>query len=291
MIIKATKESTLIELLLEEFGTATKSGVKRMILNGNILVNDHVVTRPVEIVKPGDKVEYKKFKALPNTWKSPYPVLFEDDVILVVEKPAGILTHAEKGTEGTSLYKEMLEFVKERSKGNERIYVVHRLDREVSGIILFAKTEPIQEEIKDHWRETKKKYYALVHGKPPKEKDTITNWLMEGRDLRVHSVREQEGAKQAISHYEVIKEMPAHTLLEVTLETGRKNQIRVHLSEMRCPVVGDWRYGSKDRVKRRIRLHAYYFSMNHPVTGEFMEFKSRMPRGFLTLLDREERYK
>ena len=291
MIIKATKEISLLELLLAEFGTATKSGVKRLILNGNILLNGHVITRPVEVIKPGDIVEYKKYKAQPHTWNAPFPVLFEDDVILVVEKPAGILTHAERGTEGTSLYKEILEYIKERSKGTERIYVVHRLDREVSGIILFAKSEAIQDQIKENWRETKKKYYALVHGKPKNAKDTITSWLMEGRDLRVHSVREQEGAKQAITHYEVIKELPAHTLLEVTLETGRKNQIRVHLSEMGCPVVGDWRYGSKDRVKRRIRLHAYYFSLNHPLTGAFMEIKSRIPRGFLTLLDKEEKYK
>jgi 23S rRNA pseudouridine1911/1915/1917 synthase len=250
-----------------------------------------VNTKPVTIVKPGDLVEYKKYKAQPNTWKAPFPVLFEDDVILVVEKPAGILTHAERGAEGTSLYKEMLEFIKDRSKGNERIFVVHRLDREVSGIILFAKSEEIQDIIKEHWRETRKKYYALVHGRPKNDKDTITSWLMEGRDQRVHSVREQEGAKQAITHFEIIKILPAHTLLEVTLETGRKNQIRVHLSEMGCPVVGDWRYGSKDRVKRRIRLHAFYFSMNHPVTGNFIEFISRMPRGFLTLLDKEEKYK
>jgi 23S rRNA pseudouridine1911/1915/1917 synthase len=291
MIIKTTKEISLIDLLMAEFVTGTKSGIKRMILNGNILLNGHVITRPVEVIKQGDVVEYKKYKALPNTWKAPFPVLFEDDVILVVEKPAGILTHAERGAEGTSLYKEMLEYIKERSKGNERIYVVHRLDREVSGIILFAKSELIQQQVKENWRETKKRYYALIHGRPKKGKDTLTSWLMEGRDQRVHSVREQDGAKQAITHYEVIKELPAHTLLEVTLETGRKNQIRVHLSEMGCPVVGDWRYGSKDRVKRRIRLHAFYFSMNHPVTGALLEFKSRLPRGFLTLLDKEEKYK
>ena len=291
MIIKATKEITLMGLLMNEFGTATKSGVKRLILNRNIFLNSQVITRPDAVVKSGDVVEYKKYKAQPNTWNAPFPVLFEDEVIMVVEKPAGILTHAEKGTAGTSLYKEMLEYIKERSKGNERIYVVHRLDREVSGIILFAKSEVIQEQIKDQWRETKKKYYALIHGKPGKDKGTIISWLMEGRDLRVHSVREQEGAKQAITHYEVIKELPANTLLEITLETGRKNQIRVHLSEMGCPVVGDWRYGAKDKVKRRMRLHAFYFSMNHPVTGAFMEFKSRMPKGFLSLLDKEEKYK
>jgi len=291
MIIKVKNEIHLISLLLEEFGTATRSGVKRLILNRNILVNGTVVTNPVMDIKPGDVVEYKKYKAQPNTENAPFPVLYEDDVILVTEKPAGILTHAEKGTAGTSLYKEMLEFIKERSKGKERIFVVHRLDREVSGIVLFAKDEEIQQQIKDNWKQTKKKYYALVHGKPEEMKGTLTSWLMEGANQRVRSVREQDGAKLAVTHYEVIRELPEQTLLDVTLETGRKNQIRVQFSEMGCPVVGDWRYGSKDPVKRRIRLHAYFFSMTHPVSGEVLEFNSRLPKGFLTLGDKEETYK
>lgn len=291
MIIHSSKEIFLIDLLLEEFGTASRSGVKRLILNGNILVNGKTVTRPVELVHPGDTVEYRKYKAKPETWNSPFPVLYEDEALLIVDKPAGILTHAEKGATGTSLYKEMLEYIKERSKGKERIYVVHRLDREVSGIVVFAKSEDAQQKIKDEWRDTEKKYYALVHGKPESPEGTIQNWLMEGRDQRVRVVRQQEGAKQAVTHYRILKEFPEQTLLEVILETGRKNQIRVHLAEMGCPVVGDWRYGSKDPVKRRIRLHAFYFSIIHPVTGTRIEAESRMPRGFLTLGPKEEKYK
>lgn len=290
MKINADKEIVLSELLLEEFKTASRSMVKKIILHGSVTINGIEVTKVTTLVNPGDVVEYTRFKAPRSHMNAPFPVIYEDDVLLVVDKPAGILTHAEKGSSGTSLYKELLEFIKERSKGKERIFVVHRLDREVSGIVLFVKTEAIQERVKEDWRETKKKYYALVNGKPPKEEDRLESWLKEGPDQKVFSVRQQEGAKLAVTFYKTVKSLHSTTLLEVQLETGRKNQIRVQLSDIGCPIVGDWRYGSKDNVKRRIRLHAYYFSMIHPATGDRVEFTSRMPRGFLTLKDQDERY-
>lgn len=291
MQIKVTKEITVSELLLQEFKTASRSMVKKIILHGLVSVNGKKVSIPGTLLHPGEVVEYIKFKVQPGKFNAPFPILYEDGSLLVAEKPAGILTHAEKGTTGTSLYKELLEYIKERTKGKERIYVVHRLDREVSGIVLFAKNEAVQEQVKSEWRGTKKKYWALVHGSPDKEEGTIESWLAEGRDQKMISVKQNEHAKQAITHYKTSKKLGDLTLLDVELETGRKNQIRVQLSEIGCPVVGDWRYGSKDNVKRRIRLHAYYFSMNHPLTGEFLEFTSRIPRGFMTLGDKEEKYK
>lgn len=291
MQIKVNESITLSNLLIREFQTASRSMVKKIILHGSVYVNKNKASIPGAMLKPGDLVEYIKFKAIPGSSNAPFPVLFEDASILVVEKPAGILTHAEKGSSGTSLYKEMLEYIKDRTKGKERIYVVHRLDREVSGIVLFAKSEKVQEEIKDKWRETIKRYRALVHGTPDKDEGVLEDWLIEGRDQRMMVVKQNEDAKLAITNYKIIKKIDDLTLLDVELVTGRKNQIRVQLSGIGCPVVGDWRYGSKDNVKRRIRLHAYYFSINHPVTGQVMEFTSRLPRGFLTLGPTEEKYK
>jgi len=192
---------------------------------------------------------------------------------------------------GTSFYQAMLGYVKENSKGKERIFVVHRLDREVSGILLFAKTEMLQEKIKNQWFEAKKRYYALVEGGPKEDSGTIRSWLVEGRDQKVRSVKTQEGAKLAITHYRVMDRAPDYALLEIELETGRKNQIRVHLSEMGCPVVGDRRYGADDRYKRRVRLHAFYLSIRHPVTDRVMEFRGKMPKSFLILRDGDEKYK
>lgn len=218
-------------------------------------------------------------------------MLYEDSAILVTVKPAGLLTIGDRGTGGTSFYQEMQAYVKENSKGKERLHVVHRLDREVSGILVMAKSEKIQEEIKANWGKAKKLYYALVEGDPKEDKGTIRTWLTEGHDQKVFSVREQEGAKLAITHYRVMDRTGDYALLEVELETGRKNQIRVHLSEMGCPVVGDRRYGADARYERRIRLHAYYLAIPHPDTGAVMEFKSRMPKGFLELKPGDEKYK
>ena len=288
---KISKMSSLMEHLLQEFQTASKTTVKQRISHGNVRVNGKMVTNPAIILKEGDVVEYIKQSIKINKAKSPYQVLFEDDAILVAVKPAGLLTIGDRGLGGTSFYQQMQAYVKENSKGKERLFVVHRLDREVSGILLFAKSELLQEEIKKHWMDTKKLYYALVEGQPKDDKGTIRSWLVEGHDQRVYSVNVQEGAKLGITHYRVMDRTPDYALLEVELETGRKNQIRVHLSEMDCPVVGDRRYGADSRYERRIRLHAFYLSIRHPVTGKLIDFKSKMPKGFLELKPGDEKYK
>lgn len=291
MIFEVKKEMTLGEVMLEEFKTASKTTVKKLITHGSVRVNGKMVTNPAEAVKQGDSVEYTRQTYVPTKIKPPYPVYFEDDHILITEKPPGLLTIGDRGLGGTSFYKIMLDHVKEASKGKERIYVVHRLDREVSGLILFAKSEAIQEQFKNQWHASKKLYYALVEGVVKDDTGTIRTWLTEGRDQKVYSVKVQEGAKLAITHYRVMDRTPDFTLLEVELETGRKNQIRVHLSEMGCPVVGDRRYGADDRYERRIRLHAFYLAFNHPVTGKLIEAKSKMPKGFLVLRPENEKYK
>jgi 23S rRNA pseudouridine1911/1915/1917 synthase len=291
MKVKITKETSLLNHLLEELQTASKTTVKNKIVHGNVRVNGKMVTNPAVILKVGDAVEYVKQAVKINKIKPPYQVLFEDDAILVAVKPAGLLTIGDRGLGGTSFYQQMQAYVKENSKGKERLFVVHRLDREVSGILLFAKSEKLQEEVKNHWMDTKKLYYALVEGQPKEDKGTIRTWLVEGRDQRVYSVPVQEGAKLGITHYRVMDRTPDYALLEVELETGRKNQIRVHLSEMGCPVVGDRRYGADAQYERRIRLHAFYLSIRHPVTGNLIDFKSKMPKGFIELKPGDEKYK
>ncbi len=291
MIIQVPAPMTLSELLLQEFREASKTTVKKIISHGNIKVNAKMNTNPSTVVNPGDKVEYIKQVVHRSKINPPYPLTYEDNSILVAEKPAGMLTVGDRGLGGTSFFKELLAYVKENSDGKERLYVVHRLDREVSGLLVFTKTEELQQKLKNDWKNTRKLYYALVEGSPEEDKGTIRSWLVQGNNQKMFSGRVSENSKLAVTHYKVMDRTPGYTLMEVELETGRKNQIRVHLSEMDCPVVGDRKYGADDKFERRIRLHAYYLSILHPGTGEAIEFKSKMPKGFLILKPEDEKYK
>ena len=290
MIIPVKQPVTLLELLLAEFGSASKTTVKKIISHGNIRINDLVERNSSTKVTPDDRVEYIKERPVGKEDAAPFPVLYEDRDILVTVKPPGLLIYGDRGTGGTSLYKILSDFVKEKSEEKERLFVVHRLDREVSGIVLFAKRERVQQELKNHWNQVTKKYYALVEGKPSRKSGTIRTYLAEDSKQRVRSVKDQEGGKLAITHYKVLKDLPAHTLLEITLETGRKNQIRVHLSEMGLPVVGDRRYGADATFIRRIRLHASFLAFQHPETKARLEYSQSIPKGFLSLKEGDEKY-
>jgi 23S rRNA pseudouridine1911/1915/1917 synthase len=261
-----------------------------MLKHGQIRIGGKIVTDGGRVINPGDMVEYVKTHK-PDV-RNPYPVVFEDEQILVTEKPAGVLTIGyHKGQGESSFYKDWLQFVRERSKGNERLYIVHRLDKEVSGLLVLAKTEEVQKSLKDNWHMNEKLYYAFVEGKPPKAMGKVSSYLTEGFKEMMVSSQDASKGKLAVTQYRIMKEYPEHTLLEVRLETGRKNQIRVHMAEIGCPIVGDKRYGAKDKYSRRIRLHAFHLAFNHPVTGLKLEFISRIPRGFTTLKEEHEHYK
>jgi len=291
MKITAQKDGPILDLLVEVFGSASKTHIRKMLKYQMIQVSGQPVTRADFAVKAGDVIEYVKKTGRKNEIAPPVPIIFEDDDLLIAEKPAGLLTFGERGTGGTSLYRVLKDFVNQRSGGRQRLHVVHRLDREVSGIVLFAKNGKVQQQIKKNWKETKKRYHALVEGRPEKDRGTIQSWLREGVDRKMASSDKPAGAKLAVTHYRVVKSLDGHTLLEIETETGRKNQVRVHLAEMGCPLVGDRRYGGKAKVIRRIRLHAFYLGFTHPVVGRFVEFESPMPQGFMVLGNKDEKYK
>jgi 23S rRNA pseudouridine1911/1915/1917 synthase len=289
-MFKVSAESTLMDWLSEHYPQSSRTSLKKMVINGQIYVNGVQQHNLLIRLKEGDSLVYRKSEILKNP-HSPFRIIHVDDSIVVIDKPAGMLTYGEKGSSGTSAYKELKEYLQRRDKSGDRLFVVHRLDREVSGLLLFARTAEIQEELKENWQDFTKRYQALCEGVMKQKSGVIRSWLSEGRDFRVISGEEREGAKYAETSFRVLRVLDGNTLAELELVTGRKNQIRVQLADLGHPVIGDRRYGADARWERRIRLHSVYLRFRHPGDGTWMEFSSSLPRGFLELRPEHEKYK
>jgi RluA family pseudouridine synthase len=283
------KPQTLFEFLTERHPGSPRTRIKKLLQGGTVRVNNKPVTLHSYPLKPGDSVEFGNKVGIATKASLPFPVLYEDNQVIVIDKPAGIATSSIDGSNNVQLV--MSEFLKHLSKGIVRTYVVHRLDKEVSGVLLFAKSEIAMDAIKDKWEETEKHYFALVEGTPEKPEGTIRSWLIEDDAMKMRSVKERPDAKLAITNYKTIRNVDNYTLLDIETETGRKNQIRVHLSDLGCPIVGDRKYGASTDFIRRVRLHACSLSFPHPATGEMITVESSMPAGFLSLKLRDEKYK
>ena len=278
-----------MEFLSEQYPDSPRTRIKKLLKEGTIRVNDKPVTLYSYPLKSGDIVEVNKLAGNAARAGLPFPVLYEDQFVIVIDKPPGKPTSSTDGS--LSIQEIISEFLKRQSKGKFRAHVVHRLDKEVSGVLLFAKTNETMETIKENWQATEKHYYALVEGIPEKEEDTIRSWLIEDGSQKVHSTKNTANAKLSVTNYKVIRLIKDHALLDVKTDTGRKNQIRVHLADIGCPIIGDRKYGASDEFKRRVRLHAYSLAFPHPADGRIITVKSPMPEGFLSLKMKDEHYK
>lgn len=283
------KSQTLLEFLLEQHPDSPRTRIKKLLQSGTVRVNNKPTTLHSFALNPGDTIEFGGKVGLATKACLPFPVLYEDQHVIVVDKPAGINTSSVDGS--SSVQWIISEYLRDKSKGIVRTYVVHRLDKEVSGVLLLAKSENAMDILKEKWEETEKHYYALVEGTPENHEGTIRSWLKEDNAMKMHSVGESGNAKLAITHFKIIKKQNKYTLLDIRTETGRKNQIRVHLSDIGCPIVGDRKYGASAEFVRRVRLHAFSLTFPHPVSGELITAESPMPEGFLLLKAKDEKYK
>jgi 23S rRNA pseudouridine1911/1915/1917 synthase len=208
-------------------------------------------------------------------------ILFEDATLIVVDKPAGLLTMATDTEKSRTVYAALRAMLNNR-KRPEKLFIVHRLDREASGLLVFAKTmevkQGLQEQFKDH--SAGRRYVAVVEGQVKKDDFSIRSLLAENAAYRVYSTTNKKIGKPAVTHVHVVKRNPKTTVLEVRLETGRKHQIRLHLAEQGHPIVGDRSYGTRFNPIRRLALHGEQLDFKHPVTGKSMSFTSRHPREF-----------
>lgn len=214
-------------------------------------------------------------------------VLYEDKDILVVDKPAGLLTVATEREKSRTAHSLLTDYIRKGcGRSQKRVFVVHRLDRETSGVIIFAKSEEAMLRLKANWKQTEKKYLAVVHGICAKSSDTITTYLAEDSAYNVYSTSDSSKGRLSQTVYTVLKVTKGLSLLEVVLLTGRKNQIRVHLAGIGHPIVGDTKYGKEDESQPRMALHARLISFRHPFSGERLTFESEVPAFFAALLGR-----
>ncbi len=217
-------------------------------------------------------------------------ILYEDFDIIVVDKIAGLLTMGTDREKERTAYFLLNDYVKKGNpRSRNRIFIVHRLDRDTSGLLVFAKNEKAKRFLQDKWEGFDKKYFAVVHGILQEKEGTITSYLAENNSYRVYSVSNSEKGKFSKTGFQVIKESGKYSLLEITLFTGRKNQIRVHLSEKGHPVLGDKIYGEKDNSVKRLALHSASLKILHPYTNKEMVFKTEIPAYFKTLVKVRER--
>ena len=208
-----------------------------------------------------------------------------DDAIVVIDKPSGLLSMGSEREKERTVHRILNDHLKALTKSRQQqAFIVHRLDRETSGLMLFARNVSIQDALQHNWKEVTKKYLALVEGVPSNSQGTLTDHLVESRSLLVHRVI--KGGEIAITHYRVIGEYDDISLLELTLETGRKHQIRVQLAGMGYPVAGDRKYGARTDPARRLALHSCELNFRHPVSGAPMEFRSALPARLKNLIDR-----
>lgn len=276
MKIQVKEKATLFDVLCDKLRPASKTRVRKLIKHGAVILGGETLRVPDRLMMPGQTILIKRSAPVP-----PFSVLYEDPYLIALEKPPGLLSIGTGKEDSNTFYRAVNRYLRLRSNGRERIFIVHRLDREASGIMLFAKTPEIKEALQTSWGRTEKVYTALVEGRPPQREGTLKSWLVETSALKVHSGPRGPGAKYAVTHYREVKEYSKHTLLEIRPETGRKNQIRVHLSEMGCPIAGDRKYGAVGNPIRRLALHAVALSFIHPVSGKRVELESRLPEAFL----------
>lgn len=266
----------LIEFLKKTFSNLSKNNVKSLLHNEKVFVNGNMTTKYNYELNVGDTVEIRE-KVAKNI-----DIIYEDKDIIVINKPSGLLTVATEKEKNKTAYHLVMEYLKKKNKNN-RIFVIHRLDKDTSGIIMFAKNERAKHLYQDNWNDIVKKrcYYAVIDGKMQKKEGTIKSYLKENGNM-VYSVKDRSG-KLAVTEYKVLKERKNISLLDINLKTGRKNQIRVHMKENKTPILGDLKYGEKSKLINRLALHAYKLELINPVTKKLLIFEASMPNEIKTL--------
>lgn len=280
-IVQVDEEIGLLDFLLKNAGNKSRTKIKATLRGQGIKVNGRITTQFDYQLKPGMKVSISKAKRDGQQLVSRYvKLVYEDRHIVVIEKAEGILSMA-AGHSSLNV-KSVLDDYFHKSHQRCTAHVVHRLDRETSGLMIYAKDMDTEQILEHNWHDIvyDRRYVAVVSGEIEDDGGTIANWLKDNKAYVTYSSPVDNGGKYAITHFHVLARTTEHSLVEYRLETGRKNQIRVHSADMGHPVCGDMKYGNGDNPLHRLCLHAYRLDFYHPITGSRMEFETPIPPAF-----------
>lgn len=280
LTFKVIEKVQLLPFIMDRMHGISRNRAKALIVNRVVLVDNKITTYPLTELVPGQLVQIDRSKHKMSFHSNDLAIVYEDPYLLVIDKRAGLLSMSNNSRQET--VQTILNRYLEKGGGRNTSHLVHRLDRDTSGLMLYAKDVQTQQSFVQGWQEivTDRRYVALVSGEVEKEEGTIRSWLTEDKHFITHSSHVDNGGKYAVTHYKVLDKGNGYSLLELELETGRKNQIRVHLSDLGCPIVGDRKYGSEDNSINRLALHAYVLCFRHPVTGKYLRFQTPIPSSF-----------
>ena len=273
---------TLLDSISNFKGDLSKKTIKNYIKNKMVKVNDKVITNSSYPLKDNDKIEISYSKKVIPDYN--LDILYEDEYLIIINKPCGLLSIGNDKEKIVTAYRMVSDYVK-HSSNNKYIFVVHRLDQDTSGILMFAKNEKIRDKMQDNWNTTTKKrgYIAIVDG-ILKGTGTKRSYLMEDRNQFVYSSKNNHG-KEAITHYSSIKSNNNYSLVQVFIDTGRRNQIRVQLKDINHPIAGDTKYGIKDKTVKRMMLHAACLEIIDPITKKKLKFEAKYDKSFTKMVE------
>lgn len=282
--LKVSENTVLMKFLLAQIPHKNRDNFKTLLNDKQVRVDGEIVTWYNHPLLSGQEVTVGWDKISHLKKDSGVKIIFEDQYLIVVEKNTGVLSIGTEKEKEHTAYSILSRHVKEQNPIN-KIFVVHRLDRETSGVMIFAKSEQIQAMLQENWNDTilERTYLAVVEGAIDRAEGTIVSYLRESKALIVYSSKSPNDGQKAITHYKVVKKNNRYSMLEVNLETGRKNQIRVHMQEIGHSVIGDKKYGSTINPIHRLGLHAMVIAFTHPISKEQMRFETPIPKEFLKL--------
>ncbi len=287
--LTVTESTELLKFLRSAIPHKSRNNIKTLLRDRQVLVDGQTVTLHNHPLKSQQKVEVRWSKFPEEKQYRGISIVFEDSDLIVIDKHAGVLSIATKKERVETAYGFLSRHVKKQNPKN-KVFVVHRLDRDTSGLMIFAKGERIKRVLQDTWHTTvtERTYVAVVEGEVKEPEGIITSYLKESKALIVYSSQNPDYGRKAVTHYQTIKSNKKYSLLKVNLETGRKHQVRVHMKELGHSIVGDKKYGSTVNPIGRIALHALVLALTHPITKEHLRFETPVPRKLLRLFQAQK---